>query len=155
MIPSLPGAGRVAEYRLNVHNNSEGDRNVGETALPYTGRLCPRERPMRNFANEGHSAVTETAQGFKGDGAESVTRKIVVPEVFVQLFLFPAMGSATGLLVGAMHIAGSERVDEGDIPKNVTGARPDVAVEVPASPGTVGGARASAHVGACAAGGKT
>jgi hypothetical protein len=26
MIPSLPGAGCVAEYWLNVHNNSDGDR---------------------------------------------------------------------------------------------------------------------------------
>jgi hypothetical protein len=52
----------------------------------------------------------------EGDGTESVTRTIVVPEVFVQLFLVPATGSATGLLGGAVHIAGSERVDEGDIP---------------------------------------
>jgi hypothetical protein len=77
----------------------------------------------------------------------------VVPEVFVQLFVVPATGRATGLLGGAMHIAGFERMDEGDVPENVTGARPDVAVEVPASPGTVGGAGASAHVGAFAAGG--
>jgi hypothetical protein len=109
---------------------------------------------MRNFANEGHSALTETAQGFKGDGAESVTWTIVVSEVFVQLFLVLATGSAAGLLGGAMHIAASERVDEGNIPENVNGARPDVAVEVPASPGTVGGAGALAHVGAFAAGGK-
>jgi hypothetical protein len=52
-----------------------------------------------------------------------------------------------------MHIAASERVDEGDIPHNVTGARPDVAVEVPASPGTVGDVGASAHVGTFATGG--
>jgi hypothetical protein len=71
---------------------------------------------MRNFANVGQSAVTETTQGFKGDGAESVTRTIVVPQVLVQLFLVRATGSTTGLLGGAMHIAGSERVDEGNIP---------------------------------------
>jgi hypothetical protein len=45
-----------------------------------------------------------------------------------------------------MHIAGSERVDEGDIPENLTGARLDVAVEVPVGPGTVVGLGASAHV---------
>jgi hypothetical protein len=28
MIPSLPGAGCVAEYWLNVHNNSEGDQTL-------------------------------------------------------------------------------------------------------------------------------
>jgi hypothetical protein len=70
---------------------------------------------MRNFANEGHSAVAETAQGFKGDGAESVTRTVVVPEVFVQPFVVSAAGCATGVLGGAMHIAGSETVDAGDI----------------------------------------
>jgi hypothetical protein len=32
MIPSLPGAGCVAEYWLNVHNNSDGDR--WERGLP-------------------------------------------------------------------------------------------------------------------------
>jgi hypothetical protein len=64
-------------------HHSQVTENVGETAPGCTGRLCPGERPMRNFANEGHSAVTEMAQGFKGDGAESVFRTIVVPEVFV------------------------------------------------------------------------
>jgi hypothetical protein len=35
----------------------------------------------------------------------------------------------------------------------MTGPRPDVAVEVPTSPGAVGGAGAPAHVGALVAGG--
>jgi hypothetical protein len=53
-----------------------------------------------------------------------------------------------------MHIAGSKRVDERDIPENVNGRRPDVAVEVPTSPETVGNAGALAHVRAFSAGGK-
>jgi hypothetical protein len=47
-----------------------------------------------------------------------------------------------------MHVVGGERMDEGDIPKNVTGLRTDTAAEVPASPGAVGGEGAPAHVGA-------
>jgi hypothetical protein len=65
---------------------------VGETAPACTGRLCPGERPMRNFANEGHSAITETAQGFKGDGAESVTRTVVVSEGIRSAFPGPGYG---------------------------------------------------------------
>jgi hypothetical protein len=109
---------RRCEHARGVEapHHSQVTENVGETAPTCTGCLRPGESPMRNFANEGHSAVAETAQGFKGDGPKSVTRTIVVPEVFVQLFLVPATGSATGLLGGAMHIAGSESVDEGDIP---------------------------------------
>jgi hypothetical protein len=87
-----------------------------EKQCPCSCRLVPGESPMRNFANEGHSAVAETAQEIKGDGAGSVTRTIVVTEVFVQLRLVPATGSATGLLGGAMLIAGNRRVDERDIP---------------------------------------
>jgi hypothetical protein len=79
---------------------------------------------------------------------------IVVPEVFWQLVLVPGPGSATGLLGGATHVARSKRVDEGNITQNVTGPRPDVAVKAPTSPGTVGGAGASTHVRAFAAGGK-
>jgi hypothetical protein len=46
-----------------------------------------------------------------------------------------------------MHVAGSNKVDERDIPLNVTGPRPYVAVDVPRSPGTAGGAGVPAHVG--------
>jgi hypothetical protein len=101
---------------VTAPHHSQVTENVGETAPTCMGRLRPGESPMRNFANEGHSAVAETAQGFKGDGAESVTRTIVVSEGFVQLLLVPRTGSATGLLGGAMHIDGSERVNGGDIP---------------------------------------
>jgi hypothetical protein len=52
---------------------------------------------------------------------KSVTRAIVVPEVFVQLVLVPAPGSAAGLLRGAMHIAGSKRVYERLTPKALLG----------------------------------
>jgi hypothetical protein len=69
----------------------------------------------------------------------------------VQLVLVPAPGSGAGLLGRATHVAGSKRVDERDIPENVTGPRPDKALEVPTRPGTVGGAGAPGHVGAFAA----
>jgi hypothetical protein len=71
---------------------------------------------MRHFANEGHRAVAETAQGLEGDGAESVTWTIVVPEVLLQLVLVLAPGSTTGLLGGATHVAGSKRVNQRDVP---------------------------------------
>jgi hypothetical protein len=119
-----------------------------------TGSLRPGESPMRHFANEGHSPVAEMALGFGGDGAESVTLTTVVPEVLLQLVLVPAPGSAAGLLGRATHVARSKRADERNIPQNVTGPRPDVAVKASTSPGTVGGAGASTHVGAFAAGGK-
>jgi hypothetical protein len=90
--------------------------NVGEAAPACTSCLHPGVNSVRNFTKEGHSTVAETAQGLEGDGAENVARTIVVQEVFVQLFLVPAKRSATGFLGGAMHIAGSESVDEGDIP---------------------------------------
>jgi hypothetical protein len=76
-----------------------------------------------------------------------VTRTVVVPEVFVQIVLVPAPGSAAGLLGGAMHVASSKKMDERDLPKNETGPRLDVAVEGLTSPGTVGGAGAPAHAG--------
>jgi hypothetical protein len=53
--------------------HSQMNKHVGETVLARTGSLRPGESPMRHFANEGHSAVAETAQGVKEDGAESVT----------------------------------------------------------------------------------
>jgi hypothetical protein len=81
---------------VEAPHHSQVTENAGETAPACTGSLRPGENPMRNFANEGHSAVAETSQGFKGDGPESVTRTIVVLEVLVQLFLVPATGSATG-----------------------------------------------------------
>jgi hypothetical protein len=61
-------------------HHSQVAENVGEAAPSCKGRLRPGESPMRYFANEGHS------------------RLLVVPEVFVHVFLDPAMGSATGLL---------------------------------------------------------
>jgi hypothetical protein len=69
------------------------------------------------FANEGHIAIAETAQGFKADGAESVNWKIVVPEVFVQAVLVLASGSPTCVLGGAMQIAGRERAHERNLLK--------------------------------------
>jgi hypothetical protein len=134
---------RTTARRLNklekqppsVHPNAQGLR-LG----------APWESPMCHFANEGHSAVAETAQGCKGDGAQSVTWTVVIREVLVQLFLVPAPGSATGSVGGASHVAGSKRMDESDIPSNVTGPRPDVALEVPTSPGTVDGAGAPAQI---------
>jgi hypothetical protein len=97
-------------------HHSQVTENIGKAAPACMGRLRPGESPMRNFADECHSAVAEMAQGFERDGPERVTRTVVVREVLAQLFLVPATGSATGLLGGAMHIAGGERVDEGDIP---------------------------------------
>jgi hypothetical protein len=79
-------------------HHSRVSEHVGETAPARTGSVHPGERPMHHFANEGHSVVAETAQGFKGDRAESVTWTIVVPEVVVQFVLVPAPGSGTGLL---------------------------------------------------------
>jgi hypothetical protein len=98
-------------------HHSQVPENVGEAALARTGSLRPGESSMRNFANEGHSAVAEAAQGFEGDGAESVTWTIVALEVLLQLLLVPAPGRTTSLLGGAMHIAGSERVDEKTSPR--------------------------------------
>jgi hypothetical protein len=40
---------------------------------------------MHNFANEGHGAVTESAQGIQGDGAERVTGVVVVAGALLQL----------------------------------------------------------------------
>jgi hypothetical protein len=121
--PARAGMRGVKSSRRREHarglaapHYSQVPENVGETASTCTGRLRPGESPMRNFANEGHSAIAVTAQGFTGDGPESVTRTIMVPDIFVQLFLVPATGSATGLPGGAMHIAGSERAEEGHIP---------------------------------------
>jgi hypothetical protein len=71
---------------------------------------------MHHFANRGHSAFTEAAQGFKGDGAKSVARIIAIPEILLELVLVQAPGGGTGLPGRAMHVAGSKRVDEGDIP---------------------------------------
>jgi hypothetical protein len=84
-------------------HRTTASEHVEETAPTRAGSLRPRESPLRHFANECHSAVVETAQGFEGDGAESVTWTIVVPEVLLQLVLVPAPG--TGLLKGATHVA--------------------------------------------------
>jgi hypothetical protein len=78
-------------------HHSQVTENVGETAPACTGRVRLGESPMRNFANEGHSTVAETAQAFKGVRLESVNRTIVVSEVCVQLFLVLATGSAAHL----------------------------------------------------------
>jgi hypothetical protein len=110
---SLETSGRRQHARgVAAPHHSQVTEHVGETAPTRTGSLRPRESPMRHFANEGQSAVAETAQGSEGDGAEPVTWTIVVPEVLLQLKLVPAPCSATGLLGGATHVAGSKRVDE-------------------------------------------
>jgi hypothetical protein len=100
-------------------HHSQVTEDVGETAPACTDSLPPmRESSMRtrHFANEGHGAVAEMAQGLKGDGARSVTRTTVVPDIFAQLFSVADPGSATCWLGCAMHVAGSKRVDEGDVP---------------------------------------
>jgi hypothetical protein len=75
---SLETSGRL-EHASGVAppHHSQVAEYVGETAPARTGSLRPGKRPMRHFANEGNNAFAETAQGFKGDGAESVTWTIV------------------------------------------------------------------------------
>jgi hypothetical protein len=109
---SLETSGRSEHARgVAAQHHSQVTEYVGETAPARTGSLRPGESPMRHVANAGHSAVAETAQGFKGDGAESVTWTIVVPKVLLKRVLVPALGSATGLMGGATHIAGSKGVE--------------------------------------------
>jgi hypothetical protein len=50
MIPSLPGAGCVAEYWLNVHNNSEGDRHNVLQAIVDCTSLKRWRRAWRRYA---------------------------------------------------------------------------------------------------------
>jgi hypothetical protein len=110
---SLETRGRREHARgVAALRHSQVTEHVGETAPACAGRLRTRESPMRHFTNEGHSAVAETAQAFKGDGAESVTWTIVIPVVLLQFVLVPATGTATRLLGGAMHIAGTSYVHE-------------------------------------------
>jgi hypothetical protein len=52
----------------------------------------------------------------------------------------PTVGGAAGLPARTMYVPGSRRVDEGDIPQNATWPWTDVALELPTSPGAVGGA---------------
>jgi hypothetical protein len=70
---------------------------------------------MRHLANGGHGTVAAVPQGFKGDGPKRGENTAVVPAAFLQRFLVLAKCSATSLSGGAMHIAGSKRMDEGDI----------------------------------------
>jgi hypothetical protein len=51
------------EYARGVAapHHSQVTEIVEKTAPARTGRLHPGESPMRNFANEAHSAVAETA----------------------------------------------------------------------------------------------
>jgi hypothetical protein len=67
--------------------------------------LLPKESPIRHFTKEGHGAIAEASQG---DGANRVARTGIVPVVFMHLFLNLVSGDA-------MHVAGSNRVDDGEI----------------------------------------
>jgi hypothetical protein len=114
---SLETSGRREHARgVAAPQHSQVTEHVGGTSPARAGSLRTGESAMRHFTNEGHSVVAEMVQGFKGDGAESVTWTIVIPEVLLQLVLVTAPGSATGLLGGATHVAGSKRVDERDVP---------------------------------------
>jgi hypothetical protein len=117
-------------------HHSQGAKDVEEASATHTGSLRPRQSPMRHFTNEGDGCF-EAGQGLKGDRAKRVSMTVMVPKVVMQLFLVPACSGATGVPGGAMHVAGRKRVIW---PWWV------MAVEVPACPGTVGGARALAHL---------
>jgi hypothetical protein len=74
--------------RVVAQLNSQVAVDVGAPALTYAARLSSRESPMRHFANEGHGAVTEAAQGFKGDGTERAVGAVVVTEVLLHFSSF-------------------------------------------------------------------
>jgi hypothetical protein len=104
---SLETSGRRQHVRgVAAPHHSQLTEHVGETTPARTGSLHPGESHTSHFANEGHRAVAETAQGFEGNGAKSVTWTIVVPEVLLQVVLAPAPCSATGLLGGATQEGG-------------------------------------------------
>jgi hypothetical protein len=70
-----------------VRHLSQVAVGVGEASPIHAGSLRTRESATSYLANEGHGAVAEAAQGFKGDGSKRVARTVVVPEVFLQLSL--------------------------------------------------------------------
>jgi hypothetical protein len=123
-----PAGPRMRMRRLEPSGRSEHARGVatphhgqvaevvGQAEPEHVGSLRHRESRMRHFAKEDHATVAGAAQGLKGDGLKRVTRIVMAPEVFMQLFLVLALVGSTGVSGGAMHVAASSRVDAGGIP---------------------------------------
>jgi hypothetical protein len=133
-----PCSGEHTRYITRLHNEQ-----LAVHICEADGSLVPRlgGSGVGGFAEELRGPGTEPPQGFKKDCAECIHRAVVVEKVVPALVCIPKSSGMARGAGGGTNVGSSQGMDEGDVSKNMAGPGAQVAVEVPACLGAVGGAR--------------